>query len=96
MAQVQISPCADPARGPICGFIVGLINPKGQDGQVVAPEVAPDYRNQDPALRSRKAMGMALIYDFKKTNDPNVLEDGKIYNAENGKVYSAKIGRAHV
>jgi uncharacterized protein (DUF2147 family) len=91
VAQVQIAPCAEAARGPVCGHIVNLINPKGPDGVVVAPEVATDYRNADPALRSRKVIGMALIYDFKKTNDPNVFEDGKIYNGENGKIYSANI-----
>jgi len=91
VAQVQIGPCADPSAGAICGFIVGLINPKGPDGQVVAPDVATDYRNADPGLRSRKVIGMPLIWGFKKTGDPNVFEDGHIYNGENGKTYNANI-----
>jgi uncharacterized protein (DUF2147 family) len=91
VAQVQIAPCADPSAGAICGFIVGLINPKGPDGQVVAPDVATDYRNADPKLRSRKVIGMPLIWGFKKTADPNVFEDGHIYNGENGKTYNANI-----
>jgi uncharacterized protein (DUF2147 family) len=90
-AQVRIGPCADPASGPICGFIVGLINPKGPEGVVVAPEVATDYHNVDPALRSRKVLGMPLIWSFKKTSEPNAFEDGKIYNGENGKTYNANI-----
>ena len=60
VAQVRISPCADPASGPVCGVIVGLINPKGPNGQVVAPEAAVDYRNPDPALRTRKVIGLPL------------------------------------
>jgi uncharacterized protein (DUF2147 family) len=91
VAQVRIGPCPDAASGPLCGFVVGLINPKGPDGQVVAPEVATDYRNENPALRSRKVIGMPLIWGFKKTADPNAFEDGKIYNGENGKTYNANI-----
>ncbi|UYN97370.1 MAG: DUF2147 domain-containing protein [Enhydrobacter sp.] len=91
-AQVKIGPCPDAASGPVCGFIVGLINPKGPDGKVVAPEVATDYRNADPKLRDRKVIGMPLIWGFKKTGDPNVFEGGQIYNGENGKIYSANIG----
>ena len=91
VAQVRIGPCSDPASGPICGFIVGLINPKGPDGQVVAPEAATDYRNPDPALKGRKVLGMPLIWGFKKTSDPNSFEDGQIYNGENGKIYNANI-----
>ena len=61
VAQVRIAACPDASGGALCGFIVGLINPKGSDGQVVAPEVATDYRNENPALRSRKVMGMPLL-----------------------------------
>lgn len=91
VAQVRIAPCTDTASGPLCGFIVGLINPKGPDGQVLAPDAATDYRNENPALRSRKVIGMPLIWGFKRTADPNTFEDGKIYNGENGKTYNANI-----
>ena len=91
VAQVKIAPCADPKTGAICGTIVGLINPKGPNGNVVAPETVTDYRNPDPALRSRKMLGMPLIWGFKTGSDANTFEDGKIYNGENGKIYSANI-----
>ena len=91
VAQVKIEPCPDPRNGPVCGTIVGLINPKGPDGQVVAPDAATDYRNENAALRNRKVIGMPLIWGFKKTSDPNSFEDGHIYNGENGKIYSANI-----
>ena len=90
-AQVRIEPCADPASGALCGFIAGLIEPRGPDGVVVAPDVATDFRNENPALRSRKVIGMPLIWGFKKTSDPNAFEGGQIYNGENGKIYSANI-----
>jgi uncharacterized protein (DUF2147 family) len=91
IAQVRIGPCPDPANGPICGLVAGLINPKGPDGNPVAPDMATDYRNPDPALRTRKVIGMPLIWGFKKTADPNAFEDGHIYNGENGKTYNANI-----
>ena len=91
VAQVKIGPCSDAAGGAICGYVVNLINPKGPDGAVVTPDVATDYRNENPALRSRKVIGMPLIWGFKKTAEPNTFEDGKIYNGENGKTYNANI-----
>jgi uncharacterized protein (DUF2147 family) len=91
IAQVRIGPCPDPANGPICGLVAGLINPKGPDGNAVGPDMATDYRNPDPALRTRKVIGMPLIWGFKKTADPNAFEDGHIYNGENGKIYNANI-----
>ena len=91
VAQVKIAPCVDPKTGALCGTIVGLVNPKGPNGSVVAPETVTDYRNPDPALRSRKMLGMPLIWGFKTGSDPNTFEAGKIYNGENGKIYSANI-----
>jgi uncharacterized protein (DUF2147 family) len=91
IAQVRIGPCPDAANGPICGLVVGLINPKGPDGNAVAPDMATDYRNADPALRTRKVIGMPLIWGFKKTSDPSTFEDGHVYNGENGKTYNANI-----
>lgn len=91
VAQVRIGPCAEATAGALCGFIVGLINPKGPDGKAVPPEEATDYRNPDPKLRIRKVIGMPLIWGFKKASEPNSFENGQIYNGENGKIYSANI-----
>ena len=91
VAQIKLEPCPNPAQGPLCGFIVGLINPKGPDGQAVAPDAATDYRNPDPALRGRKVIGMPLLWGFQKTSDPNTFEGGSIYNGENGKTYTANV-----
>ncbi len=91
LAQIKIGPCSDAASGAICGYVSGLINPKGPDGAVVAPDAATDYRNENTSLRTRKVIGMPLIWGFKKTADPNTFEDGKVYNGENGKTYNANI-----
>jgi uncharacterized protein (DUF2147 family) len=91
-AQVQIAPCPNPANGPICDTVVKLLEAKGPDGKAVAdPAEATDVNNADPSLRRRKIVGIVLIHDFKKTNDPNAFEDGTIYNGENGKTYKANI-----
>ena len=92
VAQVQLAPCADPARGPVCGTVVKLIDPKDDSGNPIAPEDVVDRRNPDPAQRSRKILGMVLLYDFTKTADPNSFESGTIYSGENGKTYKANLG----
>lgn len=92
LAQVLLAPCADPARGPVCGTIVKLIDPKDDSGKPIAPEDVVDRRNADPALRGRKVLGMVLLYDFTRTADPHAFENGTIYNGENGKTYKANLG----
>ena len=91
VAQIKIGPCPDAASGPICGFVVNLVNPRGPDGAAVAPDAATDYRNENPALRTRKVIGMPLIWGFKQAAQPDTFEDGKVYNGEDGKTYSANI-----
>jgi uncharacterized protein (DUF2147 family) len=91
VAQIRIGPCPDAASGPICGFVVNLINPRGPDGAPIAPDAATDYRNENSALRTRKVIGMPLIWGFKQAGQPNTFEDGKVYNGEDGKTYSANI-----
>ena len=90
-AHIQIAPCADPGRGPICGTIVALIDPRGPDGKAVEPEVARDLRNPDAGLRERKVLGQVMAYDFKKAAGPNAFEEGTIYSAETGKSFKANI-----
>ncbi|HKU95689.1 MAG TPA: DUF2147 domain-containing protein [Vineibacter sp.] len=90
-AHVEIWSCDAQGRGPICGRLVKLIDPTGPDDKPVAPEELVDSHNPDPALRDRKILGMVFLYDFEATSDPNVFEDGSVYNAEDGKTYRANI-----
>ena len=90
-AQVKLEPCADAKSGPVCGHIVQLINPKGPDGKIVAPDVATDYHNENASLRSRKVIGMPLLWGFKAAGEANSFEGGQIYNGEDGKMYTANI-----
>ena len=68
VAQVRIGPCDSPANGPVCGVIVGLINPKGPNGQVVASDMATDFRNPDHLAAAQEGH----IYNG---------ENGKVYTA---------------
>jgi len=90
-AQIELAPCVDPARGPVCGQIVKLLDPKDASGKPMMPEEVVDARNTDPSLRGRKVLGMVMLYDFAKTADPNSFESGTIYSGENGKTYKANI-----
>jgi len=91
VAEIEIAPCADAARGPICGTVVKLHDPKGPDGNPIAPELATDANNVEPGLRSRKVIGIMLLYDFKPGATPNSYVEGTIYNGENGKTYRANV-----
>lgn len=90
-AQVRIAPCPSPANGPICGTIVHILDLRGPNGQVTTEDAANDWRNVDPKLRDRKVLGLVMLYNFKKTSDPNSFEDGYIYNGDNGKTYNANV-----
>ncbi|WP_178133892.1 DUF2147 domain-containing protein [Vineibacter terrae] len=90
-AHVEIWSCAAQGRGPVCGRVVKLIDPTGPDDKPVVPEQAVDFRNPDPALRSRKTLGMVFLYDFKPTSDPNAFEEGTVYSADDGKTYRANL-----
>ncbi len=90
-AHVEIWSCAAQGRGPVCGRLVALLNPRGPDGKPVPPEQVVDFRNPDPTQRTRRLLDLVFLYDFKPTGDPNIFEDGTIYSAEDGKTYRANL-----
>ncbi|WEK18637.1 MAG: DUF2147 domain-containing protein [Candidatus Pedobacter colombiensis] len=48
-----------------------------------------DFRNPDPALRSRKLLGMEVLKQLKFKEESNSWEDGIIYDSINGKEWSS-------
>lgn len=68
--------------GELCANIVGLKEPTYKDGK---PKI--DRHNQNPALRNRRLMGLAVLSGMKP-NGENSWK-GSIYNADDGKTYSA-------
>lgn len=92
-AHVEIYRCTDPALGAVCGRVVWIkdaVNPDRSPAPSI--EGVHDVYNPDPALRSRKLLGLDFMWDFKPDpNKPGAYYDGHIYNAQDGKTYSAKI-----
>ncbi len=80
-AIVEIYKCGD----KYCGKIVGLKEPKNQDGTDKL-----DTKNTEPSKRKRKIIGLNLVWGFKY-NDNNKWVGGKIYDPDNGKTYSCKM-----
>jgi len=83
-AKVRIGPCPGQA-GQLCGEIVWLRAPTGEDGQ---PKT--DARNPDPSLRSRPLIGLTMIHGFHAAG-PGRWEGGKIYDPKSGKTYASKL-----
>ncbi len=78
-SHVKIDKCGE----KLCGSIVWLKEPMTKAGK---PKI--DTNNEDEKLQSRAILGLPLLNEFVKTDDPNVWEDGEIYNPEDGKLYS--------
>ena len=67
-----------------CGKIVWLKEPKNEKG-----EEKVDDKNPDDALKTRKIMGLNIVWDFKYAGE-NKYKDGNIYDPKKGKTYSCK------
>jgi len=50
-----------------------------------------DRRNPDPALRSRKILGMSILNGLRYDKDSNTWEDGMIYESKNGRYWNASV-----
>ena len=48
-----------------------------------------DKNNPDPALRTRKILGMEVLRDLKYDTDGDSWEDGMIYDAKHGREWNA-------
>jgi len=70
----------------MCGTIVWLKDPLGDDGKD-----AVDSKNPDPSLRTQKLVGLSLLSGFQPTDDPTVWKNGRIYNPEDGRTYSCNL-----
>lgn len=76
-SRVKVSACG----ANLCGSVVWLREPNGEDGK---PKL--DIRNADPSLRSRPIVGSAVLLSLAPEGG---LWRGRIYNAQDGKTYSA-------
>ena len=65
--------------------IVWLKEPE-ENGQ---PKI--DKNNPDEGLRSRPVLGLILLHDLRKSDDPNFYKGGEIYDPKNGRTYDCRI-----
>jgi uncharacterized protein (DUF2147 family) len=89
---VELSPCDDPARGPLCGRIVWLRDARNPDGSKTASvDDVTDVLNADPTLRQRKLLGMFGMYGFHYGPEPGSFEGGVVYDPQKGQTYRATV-----
>ena len=77
--QVAIAPCGE----RLCGKIVWFKRPNDASGR---PRV--DFRNPDPALRTRPLLGLTILQGLRRTGE-RTWDDGQIYNPDDGTDYQA-------
>lgn len=82
-ARIRMEMCGASADR-LCGYVVWLQQPKGEDG---TPRLDP--QNPDASKRSRPALGIQLIEGLKLNADNRY--EGQIYNADNGKRYDVTV-----
>lgn len=78
--KVRISDCG----GKLCGKVVWLSDPVGNDGK---PKL--DKHNQDESKRSRPLLGVPVVQGMAPSGDNKW--SGQIYNADDGKTYQAHV-----
>jgi uncharacterized protein (DUF2147 family) len=82
-ATVRVEPCGK----ELCGRVAALREPLDREGR---PKV--DYKNPDPALRSRPVMGLTVMYGFKPDGAaPGRWVNGTIYDADSGNTYQSTL-----
>lgn len=59
------------------------------DGDLVNMDKWTDKHNPDPALRSRKILGLNILKDMVYHEDTNSWEDGTVYDARHGREWNA-------
>jgi uncharacterized protein (DUF2147 family) len=80
--HVAIAPCAE----RLCGTLVWLEDPLGDDGEPVT-----DRNNPDPALHDRPVLGLTILTDVASSRRRNVWDGGAIYDPQTGNTYRVRL-----
>ncbi len=72
----------------LTGFLIFLCH-CCDDGDPNDMDKWTDKHNPDPALRSRKILGLNILKDMVYHEDTNTWEDGTIYDARHGREWNA-------
>jgi uncharacterized protein (DUF2147 family) len=80
--RVEVYPYKNTFRAKIIWFTGGVTKAKPM-------ETITDIKNPDPALRSRKVLGIDVVEGLTYNPKSDSWEDGKIYEIQSGKYWSA-------
>jgi len=86
-SKVEVFMCGD----KICGKIIWLKTPlytDSRDGEVGTP--LTDFKNPDPALKSRPILGLRVLEGFTAEGD-STWGKGTCYDPKSGNTYRGKI-----
>lgn len=87
-AVIEIYPCG----AKICGRVAWLREPcfpvDDSEGMAGMPRI--DRHNPNPALRSRKVIGLQIMEGFSREGE-NRWEHGTIYDSDTGKTYRSRL-----
>jgi uncharacterized protein (DUF2147 family) len=72
--------------GKYYGKIVWLKTPNDDNGK---PRT--DNKNPDENKKAKPLMDLIILSGFSPTEDPDILEGGKVYDPNNGKTYCGKL-----
>ncbi len=82
-SKIQIYKASD---GYFYGKIIYLQTPNDKNGH---PRV--DNKNPDDKLKSTPVLNLVILKKFKKSTEPNVYEEGTVYDPHSGKTYCGKL-----
>ncbi|MFD0765247.1 DUF2147 domain-containing protein [Mucilaginibacter lutimaris] len=79
---VEVYPYKNTFKAKIIWFSGGVTKAKPM-------ETITDIKNPNPALRSRKVLGLDVVENLRYDANSNTWESGKIYEVQSGKYWSA-------
>jgi uncharacterized protein (DUF2147 family) len=79
---VEVYPYKNTFRAKMIWFTGGVSKAKPM-------EIITDIKNPDPALRSRKVLGLDVVENLTYNPKSNSWEGGKIYEVQSGKYWNA-------
>ncbi|MET3980817.1 uncharacterized protein (DUF2147 family) [Mucilaginibacter sp. UYP25] len=79
---VEVYPYKNTFKAKIIWFSGGVSKAKPM-------ETITDVKNPDPALRSRKVLGLDVVENLQYNASSNTWEGGRIYEVQSGKYWSA-------
>jgi uncharacterized protein (DUF2147 family) len=77
--QVEIAPCGE----QLCGKMIWFRWPNDTQGRPLV-----DFRNENPALRGRALLGLAVVHGLRRTGE-RTWGNGRIYNPDDGVEYNS-------